>query len=1646
MRRILLFAMLILITGMASAQNKFDLNNDGSVTTADVPLLVNFLLGNDTPSQTYDLNKDGKVSVADITKLVNIALGIETLPPTTLDTPEEVNARLFNNSIYISWTPVPYAESYRVYRSGDGTVYTLLARDLTTTAYTDASPLPGRNYYRVKAFGENLESAFSEPTSPVFYDEGNGLLTGLYMGIIGFNDNLHDKGPMRPLAPNTKSSFTNFVDNLTTTAGTLLYYAVDSALVKLTSTPYPNNLTNVVIVTFTDGLDQGSCIKSGWKYWDEDEYLEGLASEIHNTRIQGLNLDSYTIGLRGGDVTSASYEDFKANLRELASSEDKSKEVVGMTELDTQFRQIAQNLTEVTKMQTLKIKFPIKGRETLFRFTFDNVSDPSQSQCYIEGTLDGQTFMMTDISYVGVKCSSGVSIQGTYDGNIMVELTFDDVKKADGTTLSLNYLNEYYWRKTYWQVNSEFNKDNDVEVSVSHTSAAVMLVLDSSSSLNKILEGSGDTQTMFVRMKTAAKNFIATLAAAMDPVYMVNYITLSQGSLILDLSATTQLSATVNPAYATNGSVAWTSSDTSVATVDQNGLVSAIAVGRCIITCTAKDGSGMSASCSVRVARLVTSITLNETSLSLNSGDTHTLTATVSPSDATDKGITWSSSNTGVATVDANGLVTAIAAGTCTITATAKDGSGVVATCVVTVHAYVDLGLPSGTLWATCNIGANKPTNYGYYFAWGETVPYGQEDTGNAHNYSTTGSYIKTTFNWGTYKYCSGTDRNTLMKYCNDSSCGYNGFTDTLTELELEDDAAYVNWGSGWRMPSKEQFDELLNSSYTTTEWTYQGRKITSKSNGNSIFLPAAGYRGGTSLYDDGLYGNYWSRTLRTSTPYYAFHLYDNNSYIYAGYGNRCSGRSVRPVRRNDITLSQSSLSLTVGNSQNLAATNASIMDVAWTTSNQNVATVSQTGIVTAVGVGTCTITCSATDGSNQTATCCVTVTPQLVTGITLSQSSLSLTTGNSQTLTATVLPSNASNKNVTWTSSITNVATVSQTGIVTAVGVGTCTITCSSTDGSNHTATCCVTVTQLVTGITLSQSSLSLTIGDSQTLTATIQPSNASNKNVTWTSSNQSVATVSQTGMVTAVGVGTCTITCAAVDDSGQTATCSVTVIPQLVTGITLSQSSLSLPIGDSQTLMATVLPSNSTNKNVTWTSSNQNVATVSQTGVVTAVGAGTCTITCAATDSSGKTATCCVTVTDFDTDDPIEYGDISGKTLSIGVALATFQPNTWYFLHQARHFYSNGDPYCALGEVPTQGGFMTDMGIGSNVCKQSVSDIVPGCSAESVAAYLVSFVPTERDGVYNIKFGTGNWLEAPMGTGNSKRFTTTSNKSLAGLYNVYTIDNNSPGYFALNVSDSRGDYQELVDNEGVGNVIVTWESGRKTTLSGNNVWSIIEVNWDGENTVMPDGSDTHTYVDLGLPSGTLWATCNIGADNPEDYGDYFAWGETMGYTGNTSDGRSFNWTSYKYCKGSNTTLTKYCNKSSYGYNSFTDNLTELLPVDDAAYVNWGSGWRMPSKTQFDELINSSYTTTTWTTQNGVNGYQITSKTNGNSIFFPAAGYRNGSSRSSAGSYGYYWSRTLYTSYPNRAYDLYFYLGGINWGNDYRCNGQSVRPVCVPQ
>ena len=214
----------------------------------------------------------------------------------------------------------------------------------------------------------------------------------------------------------------------------------------------------------------------------------------------------------------------------------------------------------------------------------------------------------------------------------------------------------------------------------------------------------------------------------------------------------------------------------------------------------------------------------------------------------------------------------------------------------------------------------------------------------------------------------------------------------------------------------------------------------------------------------------------------------------------------------------------------------------------------------------------------------------------------------------------------------------------------------------------------------------------------------------------------------------------------------------------------------------------------------------------------------------------------------------------------------------------------------------------------------------------------------------------------------------------------------------------------------------------------SIVEPNNGGENDSIIDNSGTlngHDYVDLGLPSGTLWANCNVETNTPEGYGDYYAWGETQPKA-------TYNWDNYIWSNGTGRQLTKYCSKAEYGYYGFSDNLTNLLPSDDAATAKWGYGWRTPTAEEWDEL--SQNTSRNWIIQNGVDGLLFTAN-NGNSIFLPAAGYRLNDDLFDLGGYGGYWSSSLSISYPLDALDFCFGSGLYENILDRR-NGRSIRAV----
>lgn len=328
-----------------------------------------------------------------------------------------------------------------------------------------------------------------------------------------------------------------------------------------------------------------------------------------------------------------------------------------------------------------------------------------------------------------------------------------------------------------------------------------------------------------------------------------------------------------------------------------------------------------------------------------------------------------------------------------------------------------------------------------------------------------------------------------------------------------------------------------------------------------------------------------------------------------------------------NVTLSSSSVELVEGDSFQLEATvspsNATNTTVIWSSSNASVATVDR-GKIQAHKPGNATITVTSDDGGKK-ATCNVTVTAKVipVSSVSISSSSLALRVGEQETLKATVLPEDATNKNVSWFSSNESVASVSSTGTVFALAAGISVI-CVKTEDGNHEAQCQLIVTVAVSGLTLNPAELSLDEGESKTITATITPSDATDQEVSWESSDTGVVTVDG-GKVTGVKAGIAVIT-ATTKDGGKTASCTVTVIAH-AKSVSLNKTSLRLEKGSSETLQATVLPENTTDKSIEWSSSNNAIAKVAEDGKVTAISPGNATIR-AKTVDGGKLAECDVTV----------------------------------------------------------------------------------------------------------------------------------------------------------------------------------------------------------------------------------------------------------------------------------------------------------------------------------------------------------------------------------------------------------------------------------
>ena len=378
----------------------------------------------------------------------------------------------------------------------------------------------------------------------------------------------------------------------------------------------------------------------------------------------------------------------------------------------------------------------------------------------------------------------------------------------------------------------------------------------------------------------------------------------------------------------------------------------------------------------------------------------------------------------------------------------------------------VDLGL--SVKWASYNLGAESPEGYGDYYAWGETEPY--YENGYAQSDSPLwkdgkGNYG---YEWPTYKWGTGTN-SYLGPYIKYNTNSRYGEIDNKTVLDLDDDAANVTLGAGWRLPTAQEINELKNANNCNWTWTeingVKGMKITSKKSGYEdkwIFLPASGNRTGTSISGLNNSGAYWSSSLHNNYPSNAYSINFSSSISSENNNGRCNGRSIRPVYESifGISLDLSEFSLPINSTKQLNAIvsppGAASTAVSWTSSNTSVATVNQNGLVTARGPGQATITVTTVNGKN--ASCLVTVLPFTAPAIIIEPTELSLSEGDSALLRFSIFTTDAENQIVVWSSNNPSIASVDSDGRVYAHSVGVATITVATADGKLE-ASCFVTV-----------------------------------------------------------------------------------------------------------------------------------------------------------------------------------------------------------------------------------------------------------------------------------------------------------------------------------------------------------------------------------------------------------------------------------------------------------------------------------------------------------------------------------------------------------------------------------------------------------
>ena len=752
------------------------------------------------------------------------------------------------------------------------------------------------------------------------------------------------------------------------------------------------------------------------------------------------------------------------------------------------------------------------------------------------------------------------------------------------------------------------------------------------------------TATITVKTEDGGKTASCTVTVK-EKIIPVESISLNQTTLSLKIGEKETLQAMVSPENATNKNISWSSDKTDVATVDENGNVSANSVGTATIKATA---DGVTAECTIIVEEKVIpveSITLNKTEAEIFVGAEEKLTATVLPEDATNKDVTWTSSDTTIATVDSNGKVTANSVGTAIITAKAGDKS---ATCTITVNPIkvtnvsitppVSTTIKSGeTLDLEAKVEPTNATNK--TVTWSSDNPKVADVDQKGHvvalNQEGTAKITVTTEDGGK------TDECIITVTVPEVVIPVEGVTLDKPTLDLK-------VGESIKLSATVKPD---NATIKNVKWTSNNENVATVDGEGNVKAEGPGTTAITVETVDG-------KKKATCTV------------------------NVTKVLVTDVTITEKDLRLARGKSHQLEAIvqppNATDSSVSWSTNDDTVATVDSNGTVTAKFSGTAVIWAYAGAYNDF----CRVEVYLGVESVSIDTPPTELAVGGTATLTATINPSDAEDKTVTWSSDKPEIISVDpSTGEITAHQEGEATITVTTEDGEK-TDSCKINVKYIsLNGISLNNTEAFLKVNDTLPLTVTFNPENASNKNVTWNSDKPGIATVDDKGNVKAVSNGTAIITATA-EEGGKTASCTIKVIIP-VESVTIVNAPLEMAEGDTITLEADVLPEYATNKTVTWSSSNSEVATIDEeTGFLKALKPGTVDITVKA--GNGKSQMNRITIEEALV--PVESitldkanGEILvGKTLSLNATVLPDDANkkvTWSSDNEAvATVYQNG------------------------------------------------------------------------------------------------------------------------------------------------------------------------------------------------------------------------------------------------------------------------------------------------------------------------------------------------------------------------------------